>query len=380
VATESLTQLLSRVIFQFHGATITLLGLIALLVCAAIGAALAAFLQGDLTSRLLKGIGLDHRFFSIVRFALSVFFLIGFLLLGLNLAGVAVPWEERIPGVNLSAGQILRIVLFIFLALWASSVIKHQLVSRVLSRSGLEQSLQYAIAQITGYIVLAIGFLLTLQSTGIDLSTVTVFAGAVGVGVGLGLQSLASNFISGLVILAERPIKIGDRIEVAGVAGQVTDIRARSTTVITNDNISLIVPNSIFTEHTVTNWSHGDQKVRFRIPVSVAYGSDLGKVKEALMQVAKRHPSVLTAPEPTVFFDSFGDSALRLELVVWSAEMSYRPRRFRSDLNFAIDQALRDFGIELPFPQRDLNIRGGTIRVKHVDDRASNHDNRPGLP
>jgi small-conductance mechanosensitive channel len=367
VATESFSEVLSRVAFQFHGATVSWLGLIGLLVCVAIGVSLAAFLQGGLTSRLLKAIGLDHRFFSFVRLALSAFFLIGFVLLGLNVAGVAVPWEERIPGVSLSAGQILRIVLFVFLALWASSVIKQQLVLRVLTRSGLEPSLQYTIAQISSYVVLAIGFLFTLQSTGIDLSTVTVFAGAVGVGVGLGLQSLASNFISGLVILAERPIKIGDRIEVAGVAGQVTSIRARSTTVITNDNISLIVPNSVFTEHTVTNWSHGDQKVRFRIPVNVAYGSDMEKVKKALLRVAKQHPAVLAVPEPTVFFDSFGDSALKLELVVWSAEMSYRPRRFRSDLNFAIDRAFRDDQIELPFPQQDVNIRQGTLRVEHLN-------------
>jgi small-conductance mechanosensitive channel len=365
VATQFSSQLLSRVIFQFHGVTITLLGLIALFVCAAIGIGLAALLQGDLTSRLLKRIGLDHRFFSIVRLALSAFFLFGFVLLGLNLAGVAVPWEERIPGVNLSAGQILRIVLFVFLVLWASSIIKSQLVLRVLNRSGLDPSLQYTIAQITGYAVLAVGFLLTLQSTGVDLSTVTVFAGAVGVGVGLGLQHLASNFISGLVILAERPIKIGDRIEVNNVAGQVVGIRARSTTVITNDNISLIVPNSVFIEHTITNWSHGDQKVRFRIPVGVAHGSDLEKVKQALLEVAKQHPAVLAAPEPTVFFESFGASSLNLELVVWSAEMSFRPRRFRSDLNFAIDSALRRYQIELPFPQRDLNIRSGILRVEH---------------
>jgi len=342
-----------------------------LLVCAAIGVALAALLQGDLTSRLLKRIGLDHRFFSIVRLALSAFFLVGFVLLGLNLAGVAVPWEERIPGVSLSAGQILRIVLFVFVVLWASSVIKNQLVLRVLNRSGLDQSLQYTIAQITGYAVLAVGFLLTLQSTGVDLSTVTVFAGAVGVGVGLGLQHLASNFISGLVILAERPIKIGDRVEVNNVAGQVVGIRARSTTVITNDNISLIVPNSVFTEHTITNWSHGDQKVRFRIPVGVAYGSDLEKVKRALLEVAKQHPAVLAAPEPTVFFESFGASALNLELVVWSAEMSFRPRRFRSELNFAIDNAFRRYQIELPFPQRDLNIRSGILRIEH---RQTDHD------
>jgi small-conductance mechanosensitive channel len=373
VATPFLSELLNRVVFQFHGVSVTLLGLVGLIVSVAIGFALAALLQGDSTSRLLKRIGLDHRFFSIVRFALSAFFLVGFVLLGLNLTGLAVPWEERIPGINLSAGQILRIVLFIFVVLWASSVIKRQLVVRFLSRSGLDQSLQYTIAQITGYAVLAVGFLLTLQSTGVDLSTVTVFAGAVGVGVGLGLQRLASNFISGLVILAERPIKIGDRIEVNNVAGRVIEIRARSTTVITNDNISLIVPNAVFTEHTIINWSHGDQKVRFRIPVGVAFGSDLEKVKEALLEVAKEHPAVLTMPEPTVFFESFGESALNLELVVWSAEMSYRPRRFRSDLNFAIDRAFRKYQIELPFPQRDLNIRSGTLRVEHMQaDRDSN--------
>ena len=357
--------LLNRVILQIDGVSVTLLGLIALIVCTVIGLALAALLQGDLTSRLLKRIGLDHRFFSIVRLALSAFFLVGFLLLGLNLAGLAIPWEERIPGISLSVGQILRIVLFIFIVLWASSVIKQQVVLRFLSQSGLDQSLQYTIAQVTGYAVLAVGLLLTLQSTGVDLSTVTVFAGAVGVGIGLGLQSLASNFISGLVILAERPIKIGDRIEVNNVAGQVVGIRARSTTVITNDNISLIVPNSVFTEHTVTNWSHGDRKVRFRIPVGVAFGSDLEKVKQALLEVAKAHPAVLATPEPAVFFESFGDSALNLELVVWSAEMSYRPRRFRSDLNFAINEALRTYQIELPFPQRDLNVRSGTLRVEH---------------
>jgi hypothetical protein len=205
------------------------------------------------------------------------------------------------------------------------------MVSRVLSRSGLDASIQYAIAQIIGYVVITIGFFLALQNTGINLSALTVFAGAVGVGVGLGLQNISSNFISGLILLAERPIKIGDRVEVHTVAGRVTEIRARSTTVVTNDNITLIVPNSVFVEHTVTNWSHGGQKVRFRIPAGVAFGSDLARVKEALLEVARNHPATLSDPEPRVFFESFGDSALNLELVVWSAEMSFRPRRFRSD-------------------------------------------------
>ena len=353
-------------IFHWNGFSATAAGLLALAACIVVGFSLAGILQSNFTSRLLGRIGLDKKFFTIVRFILSLFFIVGFIVLGLNLAGLAVPWEQRIPGLNLSSAQILRLILTVFLVFWLSSVIKGQMVSRVLSGSGLDVSLQYAIAQVTGYAVITIGFFLALQNTGIDLSALTVFAGAVGVGVGFGLQNISSNFISGLILLAERPIKIGDRVEVQTVAGRVTNIRARSTTVVTNDNITLIVPNSVFVEHTITNWSHGDQKVRFRIPVGVAYGSDLAIVKEALLEVARKHPATLSDPEPSVFFESFGDSALNLELVLWSAEMSFRPRRFRSDLNFAIDQAFRERGIELPFPQREIHFRTGSLVVQRT--------------
>ena len=363
-------------IFRWNGSSVTAAGLFALAVSTVVGLSLAGILQSNFTSRLLAKIGLDKKFFAIVRFVLSLFFLVGFIVFGLNLAGLAVPWEERIPGLNLSLAQILRLILVVFLVFWLSSVIKGQMVLRVLSRSGLDASLQYAIAQVTGYAVITIGFFLALQNTGIDLSALTVFAGAVGVGVGVGLQNISSNFISGLILLAERPIKIGDRVEVHTVAGRVTNIRARSTTVVTNDNITLIVPNSVFVEHTITNWSHGDQKVRFRIPVGVAYGSDLAKVKAALLEVARNHPATLSDPEPKVFFESFGDSALNLELVVWSAEMSFRPRSFRSDLNFAIDQAFRERGIELPFPQRDVHFRTGSLVVRRSGSRSRNEDDQ----
>ena len=363
-------------IFHWNGSSVTAAGLFALAVSTVVGLSLAGILQSNFTSRLLAKIGLDKKFFAIVRFVLSLFFLVGFIVFGLNLAGLAVPWEERIPGLNLSLAQILRLILVVFLVFWLSSVVKGQMVLRVLSRSGLDASLQYAIAQVTGYAVITIGFFLALQNTGIDLSALTVFAGAVGVGVGVGLQNISSNFISGLILLAERPIKIGDRVEVHTVAGRVTNIRARSTTVVTNDNITLIVPNSVFVEHTITNWSHGDQKVRFRIPVGVAYGSDLAKVKEALLEVARNHPATLSDPEPKVFFESFGDSALNLELVVWSAEMSFRPRSFRSDLNFAIDQAFRERGIELPFPQRDVHFRTGSLVVRRSGSRSRNEDDQ----
>jgi len=203
-----------------------------------------------------------------------------------------------------------------------------------------------------------------LDNTGIHLGTLAVFAGAVGVGIGFGLQNIASNFISGLVILAERPITIGDRVEVAGITGQVQQIRARSTVILTNDNITMIVPNTKFIDSPVTNWTYGDPRVRFRIPIGVAYGSDLEKVRNALVEVARENSNVLPQPEPTVFLETFGESSINLELVVWSKEMSYRPRRFRSDLNFAIAEKLRETGIQIPGPQRDLHFRDGVVRVE----------------
>ena len=211
--------------------------------------------------------------------------------------------------------------------------------------------------------MLVVGVLIVLENTGIHLGALTVFAGAVGVGVGFGLQNIASNFISGLVILAERPITIGDRVEVAGITGQVQQIRARSTVIRTNDNIMMIVPNTKFIDSPVTNWTYGDPQVRFRIPVGVAYGSDIAKVREALLAAGRENLNTLKDPAPSVFLEKFGDSSIDFQLVVWSSEMSARPSRYRSDLNFAIEQKFREAGIELPFPQRDLHIRSGVLKV-----------------
>ena len=243
------------------------------------------------------------------------------------------------PGIGISIGRLLRLVVMLVAVFWAVSSFKRFLFDRYLNRMGMDRALQYAIAQICGYFAL------------------TIFAGAVGVGVGLGLQNVTSNFISGLVVLAERPIQIGDRVELDKVAGQITAIHARSTTVLTNDNIAIVVPNSHFIEKAVTNWTHADPKVRLRIPIGVAYGSEVEKVRELLLSIAREHPAALKEPEPVVFFDGFGDNSLNFELGVWSAEMSSRPRRFRSDLNFAIERKLREAGIEIPFPQRDVYIR-----------------------
>jgi small-conductance mechanosensitive channel len=231
--------------------------------------------------------------------------------------------------------------------------------------------LQYAIAQVVSNIVLVVGIFFVLENAGIHLAALAVFAGAVGVGVGFGLQNIASNFISGLVILAERPITIGDRVEVAGILGTVRQIRARSTVIVTNDNIAIIVPNSKFIDSPVTNWHYGDPSVRFRLPVGVAYGSDVNKVREALIAAAREHPATLNDPEPTAFLEKFGNSTIDFELVAWSREMSHSPRRFRSDLNYLIHKHLTAAGIEIPNPQRDLHIRSGTLKVENITKRES---------
>ena len=172
------------------------------------------------------------------------------------------------------------------------------------------------------------------------------------------------------VILAERPITIGDRVEVAGVIGQVHQIRARSTVIVTNDNITMIVPNTKFIDSPVTNWTYGDPRVRFRVPIGVAYGSDVKKVSEALIAAGRSNPHVLEDPAPSVFLNKFGESSIDFELVVWSSEMSHRPSRFKSDLNFAIEEKLREAGIEIPFPQRDLHIRSGVLQTEKAEETS----------
>jgi small-conductance mechanosensitive channel len=351
-------------LFRIGGNYVTAKGLIAFAIFFGVGLSLAKIFQSEQFRRLLTRLKLGKNFASIIPTIFGLATLIFFTVTAINAAGVPLAWNQPLPGISLTLVQIFLLVALLLGIFWISARTKSFLFNRFLVNSGLDRSLQYAIAQIVSNIVLVVGVFIVLDNAGIHLGTLTVFAGAVGVGIGFGLQNIASNFISGLVILAERPITIGDRVEVAGITGQVQQIRARSTVILTNDNITMIVPNTKFIDSPVTNWTYGDPRVRFRIPIGVAYGSDLEKVRNALVEVARENSNVLPQPEPTVFLETFGESSINLELVVWSKEMSYRPRRFRSDLNFAIAQKLREAGIEIPGPQRDLHFRDGVVRVE----------------
>jgi small-conductance mechanosensitive channel len=250
-----------------------------------------------------------------------------------------------------------KIGFWITAVLVLNAVFQRMVLRRVLKHTRLSLGLQFAIAKILGYVVIILGFYAALVANGVNLSSLAVVAGAFGLGIGFGLQNVVANFVSGIVLLAERPIEIGDRVEVEGVAGRVKRISLRATTIQTNDNISIIVPNLQLTSNAVTNWSHGGPRVRMRVAVGVAYGTDPHRVRDTLLQAAASHPEVLKEPAATVYFVSFGDSALNFELAVWTDTMTHSPGRFRSELNFLIERALRENAIEIPFPQRVVHHR-----------------------
>jgi small-conductance mechanosensitive channel len=265
---------------------------------------------------------------------------------------------------SLTLNSVVKLLLVMVLVVLVERFLRRTLRRRILARTHLEPDLQYAISRFVGYCFIAVGFFFAFRVVHLDLSSLAVIVGGLGIGIGFGLQNIVSNFVSGLIILAERPIAIGHRVEVGGVAGQVTKIKLRSTVVVTNDNITIIVPNSNFITNPVTNWSYGDPKVRLRLPVGVAYGSDVEKLRTILLEIAAENPAVLKDPPPMVRFIEFGDSSLNFELAVWTIDMARSPTRFRSDLYFAVERKFRENNIEVPFPQRDLHLRSGKITLE----------------
>jgi len=267
---------------------------------------------------------------------------------------------------TISLGTVFYLTIVLTGLFYVTARLKTWIVERLLSRSQVEVGVRHAVASIVRYIVLAIGFIVVLQTAGIDVSTLTVVFGALGIGVGFGLQSITNNFVSGIILLFERPIKVGDRIEVGTVNGDVVNISPRATTIVTNDNIAIIVPNADFISSKVVNWSYTNRDVRFNFSVGVSYGSDPDEVRRVLLEVAHRHSGVLTDPAPSVLFHEFGDSSLNFVLRVWTREFATIPGVLRSELNFAISRAFKEQGIEIPFPQRDLHIKSGTLNVRQV--------------
>jgi small-conductance mechanosensitive channel len=241
-----------------------------------------------------------------------------------------------------------------------ASALNKLIAHRLLAKSRLDLGVRVAVGSMVKYLLLVVGFVVILQTAGINLSSLTILLGALGVGIGFGLQNITNNFVSGLIILLERPVKVGDRIEVGDVAGDVVDISMRATTIITNDNISIIVPNSEFISGTVINWSHTDRSVRFNFPVGVAYREDPEVVRKVLLEIALNNPGVLKDPKPDVLFSEFAESAMKFNLRIWTRDYINRPGVLKSQLYYEIARRFREEGIEIPLPQRDVRIRKTT--------------------
>lgn len=256
--------------------------------------------------------------------------------------------------ITLTSVVIGIIILLIFVLF--SRALRKIIKTKLFPKYKLDQGIQLAILRVAHYLLVGLGIIVAVQSIGLNLTSLAVVFGLLSVGIGFGLQHVVSNFISGLIILFERPIKIGDRITIGDILGDVVNISLRATLIRTIDNISIIVPNSEFITSRVINWSHRDPKIRVHIKAGVAYGSDVPLVTRSLLEVAGNHPEVLKDPPPKVWFNEFGDSSLNFELLVWIPDPKRRPDII-SELNKGIDEIFRKNKIEIPFPQRDLHIR-----------------------
>jgi len=247
---------------------------------------------------------------------------------------------------------LLTLTLFYFLSKIAKAVLEHNFLSHLQISSGTH----YTLIRLSQYTLWFLGGLIAFQFIGVDLSGLAVILGFLSVGIGFGMQNLTSNFISGLILLFEQHIQVGDRVTVGQTEGDVEEINIRSTTIRSLNNVAIIVPNSEFISGTVTNWSHGDPKTRLEIDVGVSYESDLDTVIRSLLEVAQQHSLVLSTPEPGVWLLGFGDSSWNMRLLAWVNSPKIRAK-VGSELNCAIVHKFRENRVEIPFPQRDLHLR-----------------------
>jgi potassium-dependent mechanosensitive channel len=269
-------------------------------------------------------------------------------------------------GQKITVGLVLVAAVILYGAFVLSWGLQSLLLENVLSRRQMDAGARISIARLVHYALVLVGFLIALSALGFELKNVTIIGGALGVGIGFGMQTIVNNFVCGLILLFERPIKVGDVIQLTdGQQGRVLNLGLRATTIQTFDRAEIVVPNSDLIAGQVVNWTLGDRSIRLTIPVGVAYGSDVETVMRVLMEVAAQNPRVLKDPKPMVLFLSFGDSSLNFQLRAWILDFNDR-RIIQSELVCEIDRRFRAENLEIPFPQRDIHLRS-------VDLEAAGH-------
>ncbi|HEX8706795.1 MAG TPA: mechanosensitive ion channel domain-containing protein [Pyrinomonadaceae bacterium] len=284
-------------------------------------------------------------------------------------------------GKELQIGDTLRVSIgsfaiglaILLIAIFVSRWMRSFMERRLARHPNLDAGIQYTVLRLIHYAVLAVGLLFAFKNAfNADLTTLAVLFTALSVGIGFGLQFIAGDIASGFILLFERTVRVGDFITISGpdsrlTEGRVQSIKLRTTVVMTNDHIAAIVPNSKLVNQNLINWSYGERRSRVSIPVGVSYDSDVDQVTETLLRAAQGVTHVLDEPKPSVQFLEFGDSSLNFRLLVWTN----RPRRhpqIKSDINYRIQRLFKEAKIEIPFPQRDLNLRGGTLQVANPGD------------
>jgi small-conductance mechanosensitive channel len=278
---------------------------------------------------------------------------------------------------RISTGLILAALFLLYTAYCISRIIQSILLQSVLPRRNVDKGVQLSITRLLHYSIMLIGFLMALQALGFSLTNLTILGGALGVGIGFGLQAIINNFASGLILLFERPIKVGDTIQIGEDLAEVKELGLRATIVQTFDNAEIVLPNSDLITNKVTNWTLKERRVRVKVPVGVAYGSDVEKVLEILLRCAEERPEVLSTPKASALFLAFGASSLDFELRVFIPEFTDR-RLIHSELNLDINREFSDAGIEIPFPQSDLHLRSIDSEATGLfsNNQKSNTDNK----
>jgi small-conductance mechanosensitive channel len=277
---------------------------------------------------------------------------------------------------RISVGLILAAIGILYGAFFISWALQKLLTEQVLARRQADPGVRFSIARLVHYVVIFIGFLFALAALGLELTKITIIFGALGVGIGFGLQTIVNNFASGIIMLFERPVKVGDYIELNGQWAEVKKIGLRATVVQTFERSDIVVPNSDLISNQVINWTLSSRIVRLIIPVGVAYGSDIPLVLETLKACATSNPKLMKNPEPQVLFKNFGASSLDFELRIWIWNVDDR-QIMNSELHQEIDRRFREANIEIAFPQSDLHLRSVEESVHLIQTQASTDAVRP---
>ena len=263
-----------------------------------------------------------------------------------------------IGNISISLGNIIFFIISIWLSVAVARFVKFILEGDVLPKFNLPRGVPGTISILSSYLIIGLGIIIAVVGAGIDLNSFALLAGALGIGIGFGLQDIVMNFISGLILIFERPIQIGDAVQVEELSGRVQHIGIRSSTIKTWEGAEVIVPNGNLISNKLINWTLSDHRRRIDIKIGVAYGTDVNLVMETLLECAKINDKILTSPPPYVLFNDFGESSLDFELRCWTADFALWIE-IRSDLRIAVEKAFREKKIEIPFPQRDLHLRSG---------------------